>query len=101
MMGETPALPPTPEAVAGGGLSSSHLSVWRKQRDEAALAGLVPNRRGRKPDPNAALVAENQRLRRFRQTAGVVSITPQRLPRGVPRALCVARSSSISTLAGR
>jgi transposase len=30
--------------------------------DNAALAGLVPKRRGRKPDPNAALVSENQRL---------------------------------------
>ncbi len=44
------------------GRYSSHLSMWRKQRDEAALAGLVPKRRGRKPDPNAPLVAENQRL---------------------------------------
>ena len=44
------------------GLYSSHLFVWRKQRDEAALAGLVPKRRGRKPDPNAPLIAENQRL---------------------------------------
>jgi hypothetical protein len=44
------------------GLYSSHLSVWRKQREEAALADLVPKRRGRKPGPNAALVAENQRL---------------------------------------
>ena len=46
------------------GLYSSHLSVWRKQRDDAALAGLVPKRRGRKPDPDAPLVAENQRLTR-------------------------------------
>lgn len=44
------------------GLYSSHLSLWRKQRDEAALAGLVPKRRGRKPNPNATLVSENQRL---------------------------------------
>ena len=44
------------------GLYSSHLSMWRKQRDEAALAGLVPKRRGRKPDPNAELMSENQRL---------------------------------------
>jgi transposase len=44
------------------GLYASHLSVWRKQRDGAAIAGLGPKRRGRKPDPNAVLVAENQRL---------------------------------------
>ena len=46
------------------GLYSSHLSLWRRQRDEAALAGLGPKRRGRKPDPNAELMAENQRLNR-------------------------------------
>ena len=44
------------------GLYSSHLFVWRKQRDDAALAGLVPKRRGRKPDPDAPLIAEKQRL---------------------------------------
>ena len=38
--------------------------VWRKQRDDAALAGLVTKRRGRKSDPDAPLVAENQRLAR-------------------------------------
>jgi len=64
------------------GLYSSHLSVWRKRRDEAALAGLVPKRRGRKPDPNAALVAENQRLvrenaklmRRLRRTEAILDV---------------------------
>ena len=44
------------------GLYSSHLFVSRKQRADAALAGLVPKRRGRRPNPNAPLVAENQRL---------------------------------------
>jgi len=64
------------------GLYSSHLSVWRKQRDAAALAGLVPKRRGRKPDPNAALVAENQRLvrenaklmRKLRRTEAILDV---------------------------
>ena len=31
------------------GLYSSHLSLWRRQPDETALAGLGPKRRGRKP----------------------------------------------------
>ena len=49
------------------GLYSSHLSTWRQQRDEGTLAGLAPKRRGRKPDPNAPLIAENERLRRTNQ----------------------------------
>jgi transposase-like protein len=64
------------------GLYSSHLFLWRKQRDDAALAGLVPKRRGRKPDPNAPLVAENQRLvrenarlmRRLRRTEAILDV---------------------------
>jgi transposase-like protein len=46
------------------GLYSSHLTTWRKQREEGTLAGLTPKRRGRKPNPDAALIAENERLRR-------------------------------------
>ena len=64
------------------GLYSSHLSVWRKHRDEAAIAGLGPKRRGRKPDPNAVLVAENQRLvrenaklmRKLRRTEAILEV---------------------------
>ncbi len=46
------------------GLYSSHLTTWRKQRDEGTLAGLAPKRRGRKPDPDARLAAEIERLKR-------------------------------------
>jgi transposase len=49
------------------GLYSSHLSTWRRQRDEGTLAGLAPKRRGRKPKPNDPVVAENERLRRENQ----------------------------------
>jgi transposase len=42
------------------GLYSSHLSAWRKQRDEGALAALSRPRGGRKPHP---LEAENEKLR--------------------------------------
>jgi len=49
------------------GLYSSHLSTWRQQRDEGTLAGLAPKRRGPKPDPDAPLIAENQRLKRENQ----------------------------------
>ena len=56
--------------------------MWRKQRDDAALAGLGPKRRGRKPDPNVPLVAENQRLnrevaclhRRLRRTEAILDV---------------------------
>ncbi len=42
------------------GLYSSHLSTWRKQRDE----GLVPEKRGRKKDPATAVGREVMRLER-------------------------------------
>jgi len=46
------------------GLYSSHLTTWRQQREEGTLAGLAPKRRGRKPSPEAPVVAENERLKR-------------------------------------
>jgi transposase-like protein len=49
------------------GLYSSLLSTWRQQRDQGTLAGLTPKRRGRKPNPDAPLIAENQRLMRETQ----------------------------------
>lgn len=53
------------------GLYSSHLEKWRKQRDRGALAGAqrAPRgqKRGRRPDPQAAEIArlqrENEQLR--------------------------------------
>jgi transposase len=49
------------------GLYSSHLSTWRRQRDAGTLAGLTPQRRGRKPTANDPVVAENERLQRENQ----------------------------------
>ena len=49
------------------GLYSSHLSTWRQQRDEGTLVGLTPKRRGRKANPDAPLIAENERLKRETQ----------------------------------
>lgn len=49
------------------GLYSSHLKTWRRQREEGTLAGLPPKRRGRKANPDAPLIAENQRLNRETQ----------------------------------
>jgi len=46
------------------GLYSSHLTAWRQQRNEGTRAGLAPKRRGRKADPDAPLIAENERLKR-------------------------------------
>jgi transposase-like protein len=42
----------------------SHLSTWRKQRDEAIVAGVMPKRRGRKPKARDSLSVENKRLQR-------------------------------------
>ena len=49
------------------GLYSSLLSTWRQQRDEGTLVGLTPKRRGRKANPDAPLIAENERLKRETQ----------------------------------
>lgn len=52
------------------GLYSSHLSTWRRQRDEGVLQGLNPKKRGRKAKPKDSAVErisllerENQRLK--------------------------------------
>lgn len=50
------------------GLYSSHLRIWRDQRDRGQLEGLAPRKRGRKgPDPllqrMAELEKENARLK--------------------------------------
>jgi len=52
------------ELLRREGLYSSHLSTWRRQRDEGALVGLTPKRRGRKAKPKNPLAEENERLRR-------------------------------------
>src|SRR5680860_953545 len=58
------------------GLYSSHLSSWRKQRDEGALTALA-RKRGRKPaDP---LGAENAELRRRAERAEAELLKAQRV----------------------
>ncbi len=55
------------ELLRREGLYSSHLSTWRRQRDEGVLAGLTPKRRGRKSKVKNPLTDENQRLLRENQ----------------------------------
>jgi transposase-like protein len=52
------------ELLRREGLYSSHLSNWRRRRDEGGLAGLTPKRRGRKPKTKNPLADENELLRR-------------------------------------
>jgi transposase len=61
------------------GLYSSHLTTWRRQREQAELDALAPKKRGRKaaePHPLARRVAElerdNARLQRRLQQAEVI-----------------------------
>lgn len=49
------------------GLYSSHLTKWRKQRDDGQMAGLSSKRRGRKPKDKNPLTDENTRLQRENQ----------------------------------
>jgi transposase len=52
------------ELLRREGLYASHLSTWRKQREQGTLAALAPKKRGRKPRQADPLVQDNQRLRR-------------------------------------
>ena len=52
------------ELLRREGLYASHLSTWRKQREQGSLAALMPKKRGRKTSPPDPLVKENQRLQR-------------------------------------
>ena len=46
------------------GLYSSHLSNWRRLREEGSLASLKPKQRGRKRKPNDEAAQELERLER-------------------------------------
>ena len=61
------------------GLYRSHLGKWREQRKQLGLAGLAPQRRGPKPDPQAAEIArlqrENERLlARLRRAENIIDV---------------------------
>jgi len=43
------------------GLYSSHITNWRRQRADGEAQGLTPQKRGRKPDPQAAEIARLKR----------------------------------------
>ena len=46
------------------GLYSSHLTMWRRARDEGTLQALTPKKRGRRPKRVDPVQEENARLRR-------------------------------------
>jgi len=52
------------ELLRREGLYSSHLSKWRKRRNEGVPAGLTPKRRGQKAKPKNPLADEVGRLER-------------------------------------
>ena len=58
------------------GLYRSHLDKWREQRRAGALQALAPQKRGPKPDPQAAEIArlrrENERLQQRLQRAETI-----------------------------
>ena len=49
------------------GLYHSNLQLWRHQREQGILSGLIPHKRGRKPHPQRQLVEENEQLKRQNQ----------------------------------
>lgn len=64
------------------GLYSSHLGVWRRQREEGTIQGLTPRKRGRKTQPKnplskkvAELERENARLKqRLKQAETIIDV---------------------------
>jgi transposase-like protein len=62
--------------LRGEGIYSSYLTTWRRQRERGELDGLAPQRRGPKPDPQAAEIArlkrENERLQKRLQQAELI-----------------------------
>jgi transposase-like protein len=75
------------------GLYSSHLTAWRRQREQGALAGLAPKKRGRRgapPHPLARRVSELERektrLQHRLQQAEAIIDGPQRVSEllGIP-----------------
>ena len=61
------------------GLYRSHLDKWRTQQRKGGLQALAPQKRGRKPDPQAAEIArlrsENERLlKRLQQAETIIDV---------------------------
>ncbi len=61
------------------GLYSSHLTTWRRQRDEGQLQGLTGKKRGRKAERQAAEAAqlrrENEQLQaRLQQAEAIIDV---------------------------
>ena len=61
------------------GLYSSHLTKWRRQRVDGQMAGLEPQVRGPRPEPQLAVVAqlhqENERLvLRLKQAEAIIEV---------------------------
>jgi len=64
------------------GLYSSHLGVWRRQREEGTIQGLTPRKRGRKTQPKnplskkvTELERENTRLKkRLKQAETIIDV---------------------------
>lgn len=58
------------------GLYSSHITTWRRQREQSELTGLSPRKRGPKADPlaeeNARLRRENERLKKRLEQAELI-----------------------------
>lgn len=65
------------------GLYASHLTTWRRQRAGAGLVGLAAQKRGRKPDEQAAALAklqrENERLRQQLAQAELIIAAQKKL----------------------
>lgn len=70
------------ELLRREGLYSSHLTVWRKQRQAGSMVALGPKKRGRKPNRRDPMAAKAERLEqelravqeRLRQAEAIIEV---------------------------
>lgn len=75
------------ELLRREGVYSSHLSTWRRDCERRELEGLAAEKRGRRADPDRALVQENERLARENAQLEQCRAQAEAIIRGAERGL--------------
>ena len=80
------------ELLRREGLYSSHLSKWRRQRDEGALNGLRSKKRGRKAKPReSAMAKELERVLREKEEISAMPRPKRPMPSRSSKTRAISR----------